>query len=145
MMNNENTMAAGNNQKVTNAFDRAGDKKKKALIGVLIAAFYWIPAILIELLLSKIDPGLGSSVFFIIMIASSITAYILTGGLDMVFGIAKKIALFGWIILPFPMDIITGIATFFVALLLFAAFPIVFAVIGWLRIHKEIMDMEQSA
>lgn len=45
MMNNENTMAASNNQKVTNAFDRAGDKKKKALIGVLIAAFYWIPCV----------------------------------------------------------------------------------------------------
>ncbi len=88
MMNNEKTMAAGNNQQVTNAF--AGDKNRKALIGVLIAAFYWIPAILIELLLSKIDPGLGSSVFFIIMIASSITAYILTGGLDMVLESLKR-------------------------------------------------------
>jgi hypothetical protein len=137
MMNNENTMAAGNNQKVTNAFDRAGDKKKKALIGVLIAAFYWIPAMLIDFLLSKVSSGLGTNVFFIIMIASSITAYTLPGGLDMVFGIAKKIAFFGWIILPFPFDIVTGIATFLLALFLFAAFPIVFAVIGWLRIQKE--------
>lgn len=32
MMNNEKTMTAGNNPKVTNAFDKAGDKKKKALI-----------------------------------------------------------------------------------------------------------------
>ncbi|WP_027216282.1 hypothetical protein [Butyrivibrio fibrisolvens] len=137
MMSNENTMAAGNNQKVTNAFDKAGDKKKKALVGVLIAAFYWIPAILIDILLGKINPNLGSNVFFIIMIASSITAYTLTGGLDMVFGIAKKIAFFGWIILPFPIDIVTGIATFLLALFLFAAFPIVFAVICWLRIQKE--------
>lgn len=145
MMNNEKTMATGNNQQVTNAFDKAGDKNKKALIGVLIAAFYWIPAMLIDLLLSEVSPNLGTNVFFIIMIASSITAYILTGGLDMVFGIAKKIAFFGWIILPFPLDIITGIATFVLALFLFAAFPIVFAVIGWIRIHKENKNMEQSA
>ncbi len=137
MMNNEKTMAASNNQQVTNVFGKAGDKNKKALIGVLIAAFYWIPAILIDILLGKINPNLGSNVFFIIMIASSITAYTLTGGLDMVFGIAKKVAFFGWIILPFPIDIVTGIATFLLALFLFAAFPIVFAVIGWLRIQKE--------
>lgn len=137
MMNNENTMVAGNNQQVTNAFDKKSDKNRKALIGVLIAAFYWIPDFLISFLLDEINPGLSTNVFFIIMIASSITAYILTGGLDMVLGIAKKIAFFGWIILPFPLDIITGIATFVLALFLFAAFPIVFAVIGWIRIRKE--------
>ena len=131
MMNNEQTMATGNNGQVTNVFDNARDRKMNALIGVLIAALYWIPAILLDLLLDN------TNVFFIIMIASSITAYMLTGGLKMVLGIAKKIAFFGWIILPFPMDIITGIATFFLALLLFAAFPIVFAVIGFLRINKE--------
>ena len=128
-----------NNEKTTNAFDNARDRKRKALIGVLIAALYWIPAMLLDLLLDN------TNVFFIIMIASSITAYMLTGGLEMVFGIAKKIALFGWIILPFPLDIFTGIATFFVALFLFAAFPVVFAVIGFLRIHKETSSMEQSA
>ncbi len=141
MMNNEETMAAVNNEQVTNDFGNARAKRRKALIGVLIAALYWIP----DLALLILFPELDITVFFIIMFASSITAYILTGGLDMVFGIAKKIAFFGWFILPFPMDIITGFTTFFLALFLFAGFPIVFAVIGCIRIFKETSNVEQAA
>ena len=38
---------------------------------------------------------------------------------------AGKIAKWGWIILPFPYDIVTGLVAFFISIFVFMALPII--------------------
>lgn len=52
---------------------------------------------------------------------------IFVGGLGAACRMAKKIAIWGWVVVPFPMDIFTGLFSFFMAfwvLILFSIIPI---------------------
>ena len=47
------------------------------------------------------------------------------GGIKTAVKMAGKIAKWGWIILPFPYDIVTGLVAFFISIFLFMALPII--------------------
>lgn len=47
------------------------------------------------------------------------------GGIKTAVKMAGKIAKWGWIILPFPYDIVTGLVAFFISIFVFMALPIV--------------------
>ena len=47
------------------------------------------------------------------------------GGFGTAVKMAGKIAKWGWIILPFPYDIVTGLVAFFISIFVFMALPII--------------------
>ena len=47
------------------------------------------------------------------------------GGFKTALRMAGKIAKWGWLILPFPYDIITGMVSFFISILVFIGLPII--------------------
>ena len=47
------------------------------------------------------------------------------GGIKTAVKMAGKIAKWGWIILPFPYDIVTGLVAFFISIFVFMALPII--------------------
>ena len=69
----------------------------------------------------------------------AIVSYIIAGGFGKALKIAFGIAKFGWLILPFPIDIITGMFSFVFAFLAFLFLPI-FMVWGGYNQSKKIVD-----
>lgn len=65
-----------------------------------------------------------SDVFTIIWIVTMIVSLVLCGFMTAL-RMCKSIAFWGWVAVPFPMDIVTGLITFFVALFLLFCFPVV--------------------
>lgn len=47
------------------------------------------------------------------------------GGIKTAVRMAGKIAKWGWLILPFPYDIVTGMVSFFIAIMVFIGLPII--------------------
>ena len=47
-----------------------------------------------------------------------------SGGLELV-RMAGKIAKWGWLIVPFPYDIVTGMVSFFISIMVFIGLPII--------------------
>lgn len=83
----------------------------------------------------------NTRIAFILAIASiclSITSYILGGGFSTALGFAGKIAVFGWICLPFPIDVPFGIVTFIIAVFTFLFMPFVFVLISCCQERKYI-------
>ena len=119
--------------------DKAEKVMKRAWIGFILAAIvsgFWI--------LFKVSPpdifresDTAMAIALVIALLLTIAAYVLAGGFGSAIKTAFKIAKFGWTILPFPADIITGIICFGVALIIFIAFPIIFVAIGSSKKKKE--------
>lgn len=75
---------------------------------------------------SNSDFGKGfASILLIIGIFGSLVSYILGGGLGKALSISGKIAKWGWIVIPFPFDIVTGICTFIYAVMALLFLPII--------------------
>ena len=72
-----------------------------------------------------------SGFLFLFAIAGSIAAYIIGGGFSTALGAAKKAAFIGWVVCPFPLDILTGLITMFVAIYCFFMVPIIFVYISY--------------
>ena len=64
------------------------------------------------------------SLMFLLGLTLTAVAYLL-GGFWTAVKSAGKIAKWGWLVIPFPYDIVTGIAAFFVGLLVFLLVPII--------------------
>lgn len=63
-------------------------------------------------------------ILFVLGMALTCVAYLL-GGLLTAIKCALKIAKWGWIIIPFPYDLVTGFLAFFAGLLVFLLVPII--------------------
>lgn len=74
-------------------------------------------------ILSSRFPNFGGWICFFGIVAG-IAAY-LFGGLGKALAIAGKIAKWGWLVIPFPFDIITGICAFIMALIVLLFVPII--------------------
>ena len=62
------------------------------------------------------------------------------GGFGTAVRMAGKIAKWGWLILPFPYDIVTGMVSFFISILVFVGLPI----IPIRKAYKEMMSEDTS-
>ena len=77
--------------------------------------------------------------FFLFALGGSITSYVKGGGIKIAFKVAKKLAFIGWVIIPFPWDIATGLGTLIYSFLTFLFVPIIFVHINY-RQYKKYCD-----
>lgn len=100
------------------------DKSAKAqLIALIATGLHIISGILIYGIGGELAGNIGG----VILLAGLICTFIsyCFGGLGSAIKIAFKIGVAGWIVVPVPLDIFTGICTFLLALLLFLFVPII--------------------
>lgn len=67
----------------------------------------------------------------------AIPAYIIGGGFGSALKMARNLAIFGWIIIPFPLDLVTGLTTLIVALLGFFMVPVLFVFLNFVKHNKD--------
>lgn len=70
-------------------------------------------------------------------IVGAIIAYIIGGGFRSAIACAFKIGKFGWFILPFPYDLVTGICCFSFAVFGFFLTPVVFVFVNYRQLKKD--------
>ena len=96
------------------------DRCKIAVIVALVAQVIWVLMLFAPGTLNKL-PAFLQDVLSLVMFVGTLAAYIVGGGIKATVGfvwkMAKGISWIGWFLVPFPMDIITGIASFFIVLM----------------------------
>ena len=83
-----------------------------------------------------------NDLFFLLALGGSIVSYKRGGGIKIAFSVAKKLAIIGWIIIPFPWDIATGFGTLIFSFLAFLFVPAVFVQINYLQYKQYCEDAE---
>lgn len=73
----------------------------------------------------------------------SIVTYVVGGGVGKAFKIAAHLMALGWVILPFPFDLITGISLFFIAIIALFCVPIIIVFLRHRELNKEIASAEE--
>ena len=84
--------------------------------------------------------GVGGTemvVYFIYAFMLAIPAYLIGGGFGKILKTAGKLGKFGWLILPFPVDIITGLLTFVLAGFALFCVPLFFTFAGFVESNRE--------
>lgn len=66
-----------------------------------------------------------ASLMIIIGILGAIVSYILGGGLGKALSIAGKILKWGWLLVPFPFNLVTGLGGFLYAIIAMVFLPII--------------------
>ena len=82
-------------------------------------------------------------IFILVALITAIASYIIGGGMKIAFKAAKKLAVFGWFILPFPYDLGTGICTIIIAPIAFLFIPVVFVYINYKQVKRNRDDAEE--
>lgn len=80
---------------------------------------------------------------WVLGIAGSIASYILGGGLGAAFKAAGKIATIGWLIVPFPFDLMTGLCCMVFSMMAFIVLPILFVFCNYLQLKKDLNAAEE--
>ena len=122
-------------------------KMGRIKIGMIIAA----GATVFDVVAFMLDKGGQKGTFLEILVGTLLTigvigaivSYIVEGGFGTALRWAKNLAVFGWIILPFPADILTGIMFFVLAILAFFCVPIVFVLLNYRQTKKDRDAAEQ--
>ncbi len=73
----------------------------------------------------------------------SMVSYILGGGFSIALRAAKKVAFFGWLVFPFPTDLVVGLVTLFFSIWAFFCLPIVFVYINIRQLKKNVAEAEE--
>lgn len=107
------------------------DKKKMKLIG-LIASLIATIAIWAGFAVG----GIIGDILAVIWIIGLVAGYVLGGGIKGAVGISLKLAKFGWTIVPFPFDIITGIMTIALAFMVFMLCPAIFVFLSFVKVEE---------
>ena len=105
-------VAAGNEDRIRDAWEKNEKKLARIKIGMIIAA----AAQAILLLAFVVDSfRINALTDFLVIsyLAATVAAYIVGGGVlaaaKRAWGITKKLFFIGWLCVPFPMDIFTGL------------------------------------
>ena len=130
-------------QLALDAMEESEEKLVKAKRGLWLAVGatiynlfgFAIVAFLLNLL--GIDYAESFEISLCIAIGLTLASYILGGGFGTAVKWAWKLAIFGWIIIPFPYDLIVGFMTMGFSLACFAFIPILFVFINYRQIKKD--------
>lgn len=82
---------------------------------------------------SEMDPMLYMMMAFLL----AIPAYIIGGGFGKVLKTAANLGKFGWLIVPFPYDIVTGLFTFIFAAFALFCVPIFFTFTNYVQHNRD--------
>ena len=83
-------------------------------------------------------------IIFELWIILVILSYVFGGGLTSACKLYINIVKWGWIIMPFPIDLITGGAALFLGLAAFFLFPIVFVLANYFDWKKKLNAAEEQ-
>lgn len=81
--------------------------------------------------------GIEMMEYFVYAFMLAIPAYLIGGGFGKVLKTAGKLAKFGWLILPFPFDIFTGLLTFVVSAFALFCLPLFFTFAGFVQCNRD--------
>jgi len=129
-----NNMQFDNAQYAQDCLTEAEAKQSKVKTGLMIAA----AATVCSLLGWTINGG-----FLIPGLLGGIVSYIIGGGFLMALGFAKKIAVFGWIVVPFPLDLVSGLVCLAFSLYCFLFFPLAFVYMSYRQVVINKQDAEK--
>ncbi len=115
---------------------KARTKLKIARIGLLIAVISTC-CLIASFVVDSPETVELAGILAGIAVLVGLVAYIVGGGIIIALKAAYKIGMFGWLVVPFPIDIITGICTFIIAILVFLFLPIIFVSMRYMEIKKE--------
>ena len=140
-MNNADEMNFNNAAYAQDVISVDESRLKRAKLGLLIAAVAELGYVLAII----IGTGIFSDIFFLLGLIGTPVSYIVGGGLGLAirttWGISKKIATFGWLVTPFPVDIFTGLFCMVLAIgygiLGFILLPIISALHKYFAVRKE--------
>ncbi len=124
-----------NAQATIDAYD---GKIKRIKIGLILCGVSFL-----LLVLCAYTVGIISNILFYGSLLTTLAAYIVGGGLGIAIRTALRIAGIGWIILPFPLDIFTGLVTLIFSLTCFACLPVVFILINLLQTIRDKRHAEE--
>lgn len=99
------------------------NRLKNAQYIALGATALSVTGIILSMSFSGILSDIGGVIALLGMVAG-IASYVF-GGLGKALSIAGKIAKWGWIVIPFPYDILTGICAFVAAIMALLFLPII--------------------
>lgn len=124
-------------------------KLQRCKIGLIIAAVAQVAWVLI-FAISHMPKVLDDILVFIALVGT-VAAYIIGGGLLAAFKgtlkIAKVIGIFGWLCVPFPADIITGLFCSAMAIamipLSFIFIPLLLVLYHYIQINKDYKAAEE--
>lgn len=85
--------------------------------------------------------GMGMA-YLMLAFFAAIPSYILGGGFGSALKAAGKLAKFGWLIVPFPYDLITGLMTLIIAGFLFFCAPTFFIVKNFFNANAEYSELK---
>lgn len=111
------------------------DKKMLKLIG-LIASLISTIAIWITFGL-KLE-GVMGDILVVIWLIGLVVGFVLGGGVKGAIGIAWKLAKFGWIIVPFPYDLMTGFMTLVLAFMVVMLCPAIFVFLSFIKGEEQV-------
>lgn len=117
-------------QEARDVLNKAERKRNRSLIGLGVA----IVATCLTLV-GLFSPGHETMLAFAFMLA--FPAYILGGGFGRALKTAGKLAKFGWFIVPFPYDLVTGVVTLMFSVISFCFVPAVFVLGSFLDHNRE--------
>ncbi len=75
--------------------------------------------------------------FFALGLLGAIASYIVGGGFRHMVRWAFNIAKFGWLVVPFPLDLCTGLLCMAFSLIAFMFVPVVFVFLNYIQIRKD--------
>ncbi len=68
---------------------------------------------------------------------SAMASYIVGGGFMTAVSWAVKVGKIGWMIMPFPIDIATGVCAVFLSFIVFFFLPVIFVLLNFVQIKKD--------
>ncbi len=133
--NNNYSVEFSSYEQAAQMTQKAEHKRNRVLIGLAIAA------LTTGLTLFGLF-GSGQEHLLALAIMTAIPAYILGGGFGSALRAAGKLAKFGWLIVPFPYDLLTGLITLLVAGFLFFCVPVFFVLKNFINVNAEYNEMK---
>lgn len=142
--NSFNEAASNYAQKQQEEWEKKNKKLSRIKKGLIIAAVaqgIWVLAYLF----SKANFVTVSDIFCYFGLAGNVAAYIVGGGIVSVlkraWGMAKKLFFLGWVSVPFPIDIFTGL---FTSVFAFALLPMAIIFLPLLLVFLNYRDIKKE-
>ena len=136
---NEKGMVFANEEQKMAVLQKMEKRMQRSKLGFLISGVSSIFGIISWVCMFKMNATLYG-ISFLVAVIGAVVSYVVTGGVGHAIKCAAKIGKWGWIIMPFPMDILTGLCSMFIALTGFMTVPFIFVAMGY-KETKEKYEM----
>ncbi|MCR4902623.1 MAG: hypothetical protein K6A23_07185 [Butyrivibrio sp.] len=128
-----NSITFDNTAYAQQILNESESKLKRVKIGLIIAA---ITSVISIIGYTATNNNL-STILMLVSLIGSLVSYIIGGGFMNALSWGVKIGKIGWIIMPFPVDIVTGLTASLFAILVFLFLPVIFVLLSYFQTKKD--------